>query len=467
MLQFLHRYIGTALVILLLIFVLMGISSIAFPFPENIIYKTIDTQNYKMTDIPVKNPFMGYAVNADYKSAAIDHTLVYIDITFKELQPESPDKFNFSEIEKENNIALWKKQEKHAVLRFVCDFPTDESHSDIPQWLMEITGDGTFYDTAYGKGYSPDYNNEIFIRYHKKAIEALAEYFDDGFVSYVELGSLGHWGEWHIKSSEKIVPLPKEKVRETYVNHYVSSFKNAKLLMRRPFKDVKKHSLGIYNDMLGAAEDTDAWLDWIKHGGTYSQTGEKNSLTACPDFWEKAPSGGEFTSSVPMQKLLREDFDKTLRMLRDSHTTFIGPNIPVGSKFAGNTDYDRATTKILSTIGYRLGISHSTLGQSRISGRGQLKLTWENDGVAPIYFNLPVNLYTKNENGEFEKISPINIDLCKILPGETIRTVTPVPAALIRNNAPLYVGITDPMTNEAAVSLVSNQEKEHGYFRVY
>ena len=35
---------------------------------------------------------------------------------------------------------------KHAVLRFVCDFPEDETHSDIPDWLMSKTGDGVYYE---------------------------------------------------------------------------------------------------------------------------------------------------------------------------------------------------------------------------------------------------------------------------------------------------------------------------------
>lgn len=114
---------------------------------------------------------------------------MYIDITFRELQPESPDKFDFETIAEKNNIERWKMEGKHAVLRFVCDIPDDNMmHKDIPDWLFDLTGDGTFYDTSYGKGYSPNYGSEIFIKYHEAAVRALGEYFSDGFVSYVELG---------------------------------------------------------------------------------------------------------------------------------------------------------------------------------------------------------------------------------------------------------------------------------------
>lgn len=89
---------------------------------------------------------------------------------------------------------------------------------DIPDWLYAQTGDGSWYSTDYGKGYSPDYNNATFRAAHRRVLAALGEHFGtDGFVTYVELGSLGHWGEWHIKTGEGLVPMPDEAIRDEYV----------------------------------------------------------------------------------------------------------------------------------------------------------------------------------------------------------------------------------------------------------
>lgn len=250
------------------------------------------SKRFEMTDKSVVNPFMGFAVDATSKKAASQYSLVYIDITFRELQPESPDSFNFGEIAEGNNIDLWKAQGKHAVLRFVCDKPTDDAHMDIPDWLYELTADGTIYNTSYGKGYSPNYSNEVFMKYHKAAVSGLAEYFSDGFVSYIELESLGHWGEWHVKREDGIVPMPDEAVREEYVRHYAEAFKTEKLLMRRPFRGAYEKGLGLFNDMAGDPDSTEEWLDWIENGGDYTQTGESNALLAMPDFWKTAPCGG-------------------------------------------------------------------------------------------------------------------------------------------------------------------------------
>ena len=121
------------------------------------------------------NPLMGYAPSAWYENVSEDISLLYMDITWAELEPEEG-VYAWDSIEEENQINRWKKEGKHLILRFVCDIPGDEKHMDIPRWLYEKTGeDGTWYDGEYGKGYSPDYNNKVFIEEHEKAIKALGE----------------------------------------------------------------------------------------------------------------------------------------------------------------------------------------------------------------------------------------------------------------------------------------------------
>lgn len=148
-----------------------------------------------------------------------DVSLLYMDITWAELEPKEGE-YNWESIEKENQLSRWKKEGKHIILRFVCDVPGKEKHMDIPEWLYEKTGHtGTWYDVEFGKGFAPDYNNEQMIYYHAQAVKTLGEHLGgDGLISYIELGSLGHWGEWHVNYSAGIQRLPKEDVREQYVS---------------------------------------------------------------------------------------------------------------------------------------------------------------------------------------------------------------------------------------------------------
>ena len=140
----------------------------------------------------------------------------------------------------------------------------DETHMDIPDWLYEQTKDGVFYDTSYGKGYAPEYSNPILIEKHRNAILALGRAFEEEhMIAYVELGSLGHWGEWHMNYRQGTTRMPQESVREEYVKHYEEAFFYAKLLARRPFAETAKRKFGLFNDMAGHPQATEEWLSWI------------------------------------------------------------------------------------------------------------------------------------------------------------------------------------------------------------
>ena len=365
-----------------------------------------------------------------------------MDITWAELEPEEG-VYNWASIDEENQISRWRKEGKHLVFRFVCDIPGEEAHMDIPEWLYEKSGKaGKWYDGEYGKGFAPDYNNPTIISCHEQAVKALGEHFgQDGLISYVELGSLGHWGEWHVNYSEGIQRIPREAVRDKYILPWTEAFPDARILMRRPFASAEKYGFGLYNDMTGQPEATQSWFDWINNGGEYDQTGEKNVIVPMKDFWKTAPSGGEFTSSLSMEEMLDTNLSGTVEMIREAHTTFLGPKIP-------DENYVDGYKEVLKNMGYRLWISMAELKNTAKGSR--LKLTWENSGVAPMYKEWPVYVYIEDESGKLVEKSMISIKISSLLPGEKATTLTALETerlnSLLEKGYRLSVGIEDPMT---------------------
>lgn len=402
--------------------------------------KTI--KQYKESQAAFGNPLMGYVPSAWYNEVSEDISLLYMDITWAELEPEEG-VYNWASIDEENQISRWRKEGKHLVLRFVCDIPSDEEHMDIPEWLYEKSGKaGKWYDGEYGKGFAPDYNSPTIISCHKKAVRAIGEHFgQDGLISYVELGSLGHWGEWHVNYSEGIQRIPREAVRDKYILPWTEAFPDAMILMRRPFASAEKYGFGLYNDMTGQPEATQSWLGWINNGGEYDQTGEKNVIVPMKDFWKTAPSGGEFTSSLSMEEMLDTNLSGTVEMLREAHTTFLGPKIP-------DENYVDGYKEVLKNMGYRLWISMAELKNTAKGSR--LKLTWENSGVAPMYKEWPVYVYIEDESGKLVEKSRISIKISSLLPGEKATTLTALETerlnSLLEKGYRLSVGIEDPMT---------------------
>jgi len=377
---------------------------------------------FEETDDRLHNPLTGFAPPAENARECEKNRLVYIGLTWAEWEPEEG-VYDVAGLEERYNIARWKAEKKNAVIRFVCDIPGDEPHMDIPEWLYEKTGDGVFYSGDYGEGYAPEYANEVFREYHEKAIRALAEYCNqDYFVAYVELGSLGHWGEWHSNEESGAPMLPDADVCREYVRDYTRSFQKAKLLMRRNYEVAVDSGLGIYNDMVGAKDSTELWLSWIREGGSYETAGEPLLFTPVENFWEKGPVGGEFTSRYPLEDMLGGQLIETLEMIEQSHQTFIGPKCP--TKDLRESD---AAETVLETMGYRFYISELSTKFSFGKNRLDMSLTWKNTGIAPIYWDCPaaVCVYDKDGNAVFWQ--NLNLKLSRLMPGEETVTEVSVP----------------------------------------
>lgn len=436
-------------ILLLLVIAVLGVTiAIALLYKKESYY-------YKPTDDVFYNPLMGFAVNADYYDAVENNTLVYMDINWRDWEPEEG-KYAVDAVISHNFLEDWKKAGKNVVLRFVCDVPSDEYHMDIPDWLYEKTGDGVMYDHSYGKGYAPDYENLVFMEAHEKAIEALGETFgQDSFIAYVQLGSLGHWGEWHMLYTEGTTRIPKEEIRLKYVLPYIDAFPNAKILARRPFPETAKYRMGLYNDMAGEPSQTTRWLEWIAEGGEYKQPLVPEMLVSQENVWETAPIGGEFTSSLTYDDMLNENLDRTLSLFQQSHTTFIGPKCPVKDDVE---QYQEGVDEVLRTIGYRYGIRKCTIRYHKWKKTGSIQLTIENRGLAPIYFHWHMYLYVYDEHGELMERLQVSLELTQLYGGSSGKvTMKGIP---MKDNYTYGIAIENPDTGEPAVWLDMDCRRE-------
>ena len=381
-----------------------------------------------------------------------------MDLTWRDFEPVEG-VYDFADFDSKKQLTRWRQEGKRVVFRFVVDVPGDTAHMDIPDWLFEkINRDGEFYDNQYGKGFSPNYSNPVLIKYHHLVIKALGDrYGKDGFFAFIELGSLGHWGEWH--ESRELRQLPPENIRDLYVLDYADAFPGTHLLLRRPFTVARKLSLGLYNDMTGSPAETNTWLDWIQNGGDYLSN-EQNTIVPMPDGWEKAPVGGEQAPTMSNEEIFATNLETTLQLLKDSHTTFIGPGGPhkveLGSSLQVGID------QVLSTIGYRLYIEKVEMPLIVNFGWNiQVKLSFSNDGIAPFYYNWPTMIYLFDESGKTIGTYPLAMDLRKILPGRVNEVSFDLPASTLENgNHSIGFAIIDPLTGKPGVKLANESVRQ-------
>jgi len=206
--------------------------------------------------------------------------------------------------------------------------------------------------------------------------------------------------------------------------------------------------------MTGHAEATEEWLGWINYGGKYSQTGEPNVIQAVPEIWNKAAVGGELTSSISMDWLLRFHLNETLNLIKRSHMTFIGPKIPEDDIYA------ESAGEILKNLGYRYRIEKVSARETLDGKKLKVKLHWINDGVAPLYWDWDVYLYLLDSENSIVEKSQVDIKLSELTEGKTIVTQTLLDIANKQDNSyKLCIGIIDPNTGEPAVKFAMDADR--------
>ena len=360
------------------------------------------TENLPLTAKPLKgeektliNPYMGYVAWATDLPESNEVTLAYVGMTHRELEPQKG-VYAFEEMEKNQNFQKLKERGIKIVFRVMFDMPNSEKSPSIADWLVNETGrDGTPYDRGDSGGYSPDFANPLVIETHQKLLNAIGQRYngEDSIIAFVQIGTMGRYGEWYY--GEDLAP-PSVEVQKQYVDHYVAAFPNTKILMRRAFTFAADNKLGMFNDMLGDISQSDRFVSWITEG----EEGDSYRLVPMPDFWENAPCGGEFAQGEPELYLNNGVYSITKKQVADSHMTFIGPCSPVP---LANYPEDSRTNALdlLSNLGYRLRVSSCSYPRKMIPGNQyNIAFTWQNDGLAPLYYDLPVIVSLYNKDGQ-------------------------------------------------------------------
>lgn len=417
------------------------------------------------SDKPVTNPMKGLVAWGENYRQDPYVSFAYVPVYWNELEPRQGE-YDFAALEERCHFAQWRADGVRLILRLVCDTPTETQHMDIPAWLYDAMGGaGSWYDGDYGQGFSPDYENEVFRQAHQALVAALGQrYAHDPQVAFVELGSLGHWGEWHVDTGAGIAPFPTQEITDGYVQDYLDVFLPGQLLLRRPYPIGRDQRLGLYNDSFGLPDSHRQWLSWIAEGYQSDQNGEW--LPAMPDFWRSAPSGGEFS---PRQEdgwyFSDAQFSTTLALLQESHTTFLGPNAPAAGELSGTEGENLRT--LLAEMGYTLGIRHCTVWRRVFSTTLQAELLWENTGLAPLYADWPVALELRDDTGQTVWSHQTILPFSGWGPGRhTVSLSLPEAGALPAGNYSLWAGIVDPLTETPGVALQMDTDRDGFLYRV-
>ncbi len=429
---------------------------------QNDIYNNKITWQAQSGPAPLSNPLIGWApwaTGLPYKD--IKPRLAFALINWRDIEPQKGH-FAFDTFEQTIHLDVCRKQGIRLIIRVVLDYPGAVGSSQLPDWLWrEMKGDGIWYKNASDqKGFSPDYTNELLIAAHQRLITALGQRYDhDPAVAFIQLGSVGHYGEWYISSQAG--GMPDSATLEKYVQPYRVSFPDKIFMFRRPVTQMSGLPAGLYNDMIGDEGQTERWLNWIATG----QDDSLSRMQAAPDFWKYGPSGGEFAYGDPYRYLTDLNMPETLRQIHASHTSIIGPAAPVRQV---SSEISRNADSILQQIGYHFRIL--SVSYPRLIKAGSvvtLQQSWENFGNSPMYYAWPVQLQLINRSGQVSVSWLAETDIRTWLPGPiSFQTTFSLPATLSPGVYTWTVAILDPDTHKPGITLANAGERQDGTYEI-
>jgi hypothetical protein len=351
-----------------------------------------------------------------------------------------PTNFNWSSLDSLLNADASRGHQ--TVFRVYLDYPT--LSPGIPQYLLD-DGLATYSYTDYGNAtsVSPDYENPLLDQALTNFIAALgARYDGDPRIGFIELGLLGFWGEWHTYPETNLFASPQ--VQTEVIEAYTNAFHQTRLLVRYPTVvgslDPTTLSLGYHDDSF--AYDTIAPPDYDFLG----------LMTAANETsqWLTRPIGGEVYPPVqsclwdqPTCAPTDQDFSNCVAA---AHASWMLDQYAFEPGFSGTQQ--ALALAGARQLGYEFYVSNAILAD--VSGSGSLNVSAGilNTGVAPFYYDWPIQLAALNSSNELVKVWTTPWKLSSLPPGtNAVWADTVANPGLPAGQYKLLLGVENPMTN--------------------
>ena len=314
---------------------------------------------------------------------------------------------------------------------------------------------------------SPFYDNPVFIEKQINLIRALARRYDGHpDVCFVDIGSIGQWGEWHTDPDApdpKKIIFPTDANARIIIDTYINSFKKTPLAALIAFK--QRYGFG-YAVSKGTGWRADCWGDMDSLGWNHMKGVYPQALKAANAYesWKNGPVALETCWAMEDWYKRGWNIDYILGKALEWHATEVNN----GSQAIPEAWYPKVKA-FEKKLGYRFVLEEIKYSASVDKGaKVACEMTWQNRGVAPIYnpYVLAVQLVSKKDSSK-KYAMRTDADIKKWLPGRSdYRTSLPLPGAVVPGDYELQVGLLAPSTGKPTIQLAINGRTGEGWYKV-
>ena len=269
--------------------------------------------------------------------------------------------------------------------------------------------------------HTPDYEDPRLRAALTNFIHAFgARYDGDPRLGFVQLGLLGTWGEWHNHPNHQW--FASKTVQREIMDAYEAAFRRTKLLARYPTGPDHPRYADNSARPLGYHDDSFAWA--TVHTGRRQDDWFFETLlrrAGATNKWRLYPIGGEVRPEVwdclfddPSCAPRGQEFD---RCVEATHVSWLCNEGVFRPDLQG--DARERALRAAQRMGYELHILRAEI--ERQDDGWSITLLVTNTGIAPFYYDWPVELGALDTAGELAVTWKTNWKLTGILPGEPAR----------------------------------------------
>lgn len=245
--------------------------------------------------------------------------------------------------------------------------------------------------------HTPDYEDQRLRAALTNFIHAFGRRYDgDPRLGFIGLGLLGTWGEWHNHPNDRW--FASKTVQREVMDAYEAAFKTTRLVARYPAGPVDHRYAANGNRALGYHDDSFCWAS-VDTGRKQDEWFFEPRLrqAGALDKWRTQVIGGEMRPEVweclfnePSCAPKGQEFDRCLAV---THASWIS-NEGVFRPSLKGMARERAL-QAARQLGYELHVASAEV----IAGTRRLTVKIENRGVAPFYYDWPVEITVADLGG--------------------------------------------------------------------
>lgn len=400
---------------------------------------------YDQSRAPVDNPLKGF-IPYEGEYADFPHSMEFNYVGMADLM-DGPSSFTFAS-GLEPLLQGAASRGHQVVFRVFLDYP-DEATS-IPQFLLDA-GLATTPYAQHGGGLSPDYEDEDLVVAMESLIAALGAACDaDPRIGFVQVGLLGHWGEWHTYPQDAL--FPGVAVQNRILAAFDAAFDETCIVVSQdsmgqsPMANLAATAVGFHDDAF--VEGTLAEEEWMFHARIVAN--------GFADRWKTLPVGGEILpdhqSSVwNLPSGAPQDYAACVTTTRASwllnHAAFDN------SWSAAKRQRAVGGARLL---GYELYVAEAN--SEYTSSHLSVGVRVRNEGVAPFYYAWPVEIALLDAGDAVVESWTPSWDLRTAIPGDPAVEWTATFPASVQPGHRVALRVPNPMAGGKPLLFVNAEQ---------